>query len=30
MKLWQGALAFPLGAVAASLGYDLYRRLVEP
>ncbi|MEE9198851.1 MAG: signal peptide peptidase SppA [Dehalococcoidia bacterium] len=29
MKLWQGALAFPLGAVAAGLGYDLYRRLVE-
>lgn len=29
MKLWQGALIFPVSAVAAGIGYDLYRRLTS-
>ncbi len=27
MKLWHGAVILPVGAVAAGLGYDLYKRL---
>ncbi|MFQ5933755.1 MAG: signal peptide peptidase SppA [Dehalococcoidia bacterium] len=27
MKVWQGALLFPLGAIAAGVSYDIYKRL---